>query len=310
MTFSPDGGRLLTVDQNRQPSAPRGLVQCWDTATGAQLSRFVVPPAPPGSAPAAYPDVASVSPDLRWVVVPVPGHCAVYDITSGRLFKALPAPTGRYTVAFSPDARRLAVGDESGIGGVLLWDTTTWQPVRVLDKHGAGVTGIHFSRDGTRLALGSKAGLAWWDTRTWKPGGRFAAPSAYGLHKFYFTPDGHSLLINQPADSPDAMQQVDCGTGRKTLTASGQILLRASLEGDRAETVILPRSYQFLLFRETYCIWDTDRKQVLYRITVPSDTNSFVTSDFQTHAADLSADGHVFAAGGRTDGTIRVWRLP
>ena len=310
MTFSPDGRRLLTVDMRPPPSAPNGVVQTWDTATGAQVSRFVVPPAPPGAPPAAKPEVASVSPDLRWVVLRVPPHCAVYDLASGRLLKDLPAPAGRYAVAFSPDARRLAVGDERGSGGAQIWDTTTWQPLQALDKNGAGVTGLRFSPNGARLALGSKTGLTWWDTRTGKPEGRFAMSSLYGLHNFRFSSDSRSLLFNQIDNSPEAMRQVDCDTGREILTAQGQLIQHASSTGNRAESALLGWGFPFLLHRDTFCIWDTGRKQVLYQIKIPPGPNASLMGDFQFHTADLSADGHVFAAGGSDDGVIRVWRLP
>jgi len=310
MVFSSDGRRLLTVDQRQSPSAPNGVVQTWDTATGAQVSRFVVPPALLGLASAPRPSVASLSPDLRRVVVRAPQRSAVYDLGTGRLLKALPAPTGRYTLAFSPDARWLAVGDESGTGGLVLWDTKTWRPVHALDRHGVGVSGIRFSPDGTRLALGSKAGLAWWDTRTWKPEGRFAMPAQGGLSRgyYFFSSDSQSLLTNEWHSSV-TLHQVDCGTGRETLTAQGQLTQHVSLAGNRAETCGLPGKFQ-LLYRETYCIWDTRRRQVLYQIKIPPGPNSSLMGDFQFHVSDLSANGHVFAAGGSDDGVIRVWRLP
>ena len=48
----------------------------------------------------------------------------------------------------------------------------------------------------------------------------------------------------------------------------------------------------------------------MYQITPLPGPNSTLMGDFQPHATDLSADGHVFAVGGFDDGVIQVWRLP
>ena len=304
MVFSPDGRRLLTENMRASSTNPNGSVQVWDTATGAQLSRIVFPAGPGGA-----PDIAAVSRDLRRAVVRVGAGYTVYGVAAGNVIKALPLPSGRAQAVFSPDGGLLAVS--SGAAETLqVWDTKTWRPIQATEGQISGVTGIRFSPDGAKLALGSRAGLAWWDTHSWKSQGDFALPTPGGLSRgFFFSSGSRSLLINQ-VSTTDFLHQVDCATGRETLTEPGHMLQHVSLTGDRAETWGVPGKYQVLLYRDTYCIWDTAHKKPLYQIAVPLTTNSSLMGDFQPRSTDLSADGHVFAVGGRDDGVIQVWRLP
>ena len=307
MVFSPDGRRLLTENMRASSTNPNGSVQVWDTATGAQLSRIVFPAGPGGA-----PDIATVSRDLRRAVVRVGAGYTVYGVAAGNVIKSLPLPSGRTQAVFSPDGSLLAVS--SGAAEALqVWDTKTWRPVQATGGQISGVTGIRFSPDGSRLALGSKAGLAWWGTHTWKPEGRFAFPTPYGLSRgyFYFSPDSRSLLVSE-VEPASGMHQADCGTGRETLRVPSQKLQHVSMVGNRAETKASPTNWNFFSpdKRDTYCIWDTARKKPLYQIAVPLTANSPITGDFQSRSIDLSADGHVFAVGGFDDGIIRVWRLP
>lgn len=304
VVFSPDSRHLLTENRRASSTNPNGSVQVWDTATGAQLSRFV-PPVGPGGAP----DIAAISRDLRWAVVRGGAGYTVYGVAAGNVIKALPMPMGKTQAVFSPDKTLLAVS--SGAAGTLhVWNTRTWLPIPTASNQASGVTGIRFSQDGMRLALGNKAGLAWWDTRTWKSEGRFAMPVQGGLTpgSYFFSSDSQSLLTNGWGNSV-TLHQIDCGTGRETLTVPKQMVQHTSLMGNRAETAGLPGGVQFL-YRTTYFIWDTRWRQELYQIRIPASQNSSLMGDFQFYVSDLSADGRVFAVGGSDDGVIRVWRLP
>ena len=308
MVFSPDGCRLLTQNMGATSTNPNGNVQVWDTATGTQLSQFA---ALAGSG--TTPDIAALSRDLRWAVVRGGARCAVYDIVAGTVVRTPHLAAGKFQATFSPDRTLLAIS--SGAANTLqVWDTKTWRPLLPAGTQVSGVSGMRFSPDGSRLALGSAAGLGWWDTRTWHPQGNFALPSPGGLPRgcFFFSSDGRSLLVSQ-GNSTDILHQVDCVTGRETLTESGQMLQHVSVTEGRAETWRMPGKYQFLPvfpYRDTYCVWDTARQHVLYQIAIPPGPNSARMGDFQIHLEDLSTDGHVFAVGGHDDGVIRVWRLP
>jgi WD40 repeat protein len=96
-----------------------------------------------------------------------------------------------HSMAFSPDGRTLAVGDESGSLG--LWDTRTGRRTAVLGGVGTGYT-VAFSRDGATLAVGSKNGtVSLWDTRTDTRTTTLNEGSAVG--SVAFSPDDRTLAI-------------------------------------------------------------------------------------------------------------------
>jgi len=322
MIFSPDGRRLLTVARGR-PSATNGTIQVWDAATGAALSRLVVPVGPPGTASSAQPRVAAFSSDLRRVAVRDPAHCTVYDLATGHQLRVIPAaPSGRGNVAFSRDGNVLAVGSDQGLGGLTLWDTRAWRPLAALGEQVGQISGVRFSPNGARLAFSTAAGLSWWDVPSRKRLGFFAAPKAagHGLGQARFASDSGSLVFTEMG-STDTVHIVDCTTTRERMTLPNQAAENTplsgestSLSGDRAVTVLRPRPSQILFFHETYAILDIGRQREICRIAVPSApgtaTLSTLGGDWQVHITALSADGHVFAAGGCDDGIIHVWRIP
>jgi WD40 repeat protein len=67
------------------------------------------------------------------------------------------------SVAYSPDGRWLAVGNEDHI--VRIWDAKTAEKLLELESHTKAVRAVAFSPDGQRLASGSD-GLRLW--RIWR----------------------------------------------------------------------------------------------------------------------------------------------
>src|SRR5690606_38879807 len=68
--------------------------------------------------------------------------------------KMIPVGTSVQAVAYAPDGRLLASGDDGG--AVRLWDAETGQPAGgPLTGHGGPVRAVAFSQDGQRLASAS-----------------------------------------------------------------------------------------------------------------------------------------------------------
>lgn len=121
----------------------------------------------------------------------------------GSLLPAAPtADTGSVmAIAFSPDGRLLATGDDDGT--VRLWATATSAPVRTMHVRGApsggsGVGGVAFSPDGKTLATADdNSAVKLWDTgsgkllRTMRPPA--AVANATGTA---FSPDGRLLAVS------------------------------------------------------------------------------------------------------------------
>jgi hypothetical protein len=107
---------------------------------------------------------AAFSADGRYVAGwDAAGKVAVFDVRFGTLTRRLEADReeGGISVAFSPDAKRLAVGGQDG--RITIWELATGDPVITFDRHDGFVTGLVWSRDGTRLASSATDGtvLVW-----------------------------------------------------------------------------------------------------------------------------------------------------
>ncbi|MEO0869171.1 MAG: pentapeptide repeat-containing protein, partial [Cyanobacteria bacterium J06642_11] len=95
------------------------------------------------------------------------------------------------SVAFSPDGRRLAIGESNG--SVQVWDIATSQVVLLCTGHSREVLSVAFSPDGKRLAsAGDDKTVKLWDSET--------GNCIYTLtgHKDWFlsvafSPDGQTL---------------------------------------------------------------------------------------------------------------------
>jgi WD40 repeat protein len=97
-----------------------------------------------------------------------------------------------YSVAFSPDARRLV--SASSDRTVRVWDAPTGQCVAVLQGHTDEVLTAAFHPDGTRVASGGRDGAVWlWDLATGQEVARLRGHTNY-VYSLAFSPDGKSLV--------------------------------------------------------------------------------------------------------------------
>ena len=118
-----------------------------------------------------------------------------------------------HALAFSPNARSLAVGV---VPGVSLFDVATGRETRFLRQPGP-IARIEFSPDGRFLAAGSRSG--WGGTAAGSPdlGCRTGSPvgplfPCQQLPFFRFSPDGRPLLVLDVADR--RVVRLDAATGR------------------------------------------------------------------------------------------------
>jgi WD40 repeat protein len=172
-----------------------------------------------------------------------------------------------YSVAWSPDGKRLATGSEDKTAKV--WDAATGKELLTLSGHSAPVNSIAWSPDGKRLATGSDDKTAKvWDAATckelltlsghrgkvlsvgWSPDDKRLATASYdatakvwdvATGKELLTLSGHSGMVLSVAWSPDGKRLAtasydktakvwDAATGKELLTLSGHrdIVLRAA----------------------------------------------------------------------------------
>jgi WD40 repeat protein/serine/threonine protein kinase len=156
LAFSPGGEWIAGAGGD-------GTITVWNSRTGAEVRAF----------PAHAESVFSVAfhPDGRHLAsTGAEGKVKVWDWATGQeKFAGLcGADHNRgtaYCVAFSPDGRRLAAGND---GAVTIWDWETHQPaLPPLQGHAQKGICVAFSPDGRRLASGSWSGdVMIWDAQT------------------------------------------------------------------------------------------------------------------------------------------------
>jgi WD40 repeat protein len=102
------------------------------------------------------------------------------------------AEEGVYSVAFSPDGRKLLTGDGGGV--VCLWDLLTGREVSRIEGHEDVVWSVAFHPDGRRAVSGSGDGtIRIWDLATGRELRRYDE-SVDDVYHVAFSPDGSRLV--------------------------------------------------------------------------------------------------------------------
>jgi WD40 repeat protein len=202
MGISPDGKTVALDDiiDNRPGIATR-LITCWDVASGKALGspiKYTLPIekygktlvfSPDGKTLAIGDEGASNMRDVGGKLVGGAAHVRRWDVASGKeVGAALGNEFTIHAVAWSPDARLIALGDGST---VRVLDLTSGQPVGSEMK--AAAVDLVFSPDGKSLLTPGANGTYLWDVASGKETGRFEAGDGDVL-SVAFSADGTKVL--------------------------------------------------------------------------------------------------------------------
>ncbi|HEU5470950.1 MAG TPA: hypothetical protein VFV67_09885 [Actinophytocola sp.] len=302
VALSPAGDLLATSGED-------GRLRLWEPTGGTERGTL------PGTdwTPASL----RFSPDGRLLVASErDGSLVLWNVPAGRAAGRLTPVHGALPGAvFSPDSRLLAAADGAT---VVLWDTTTFQPVRTFTTTGSQLAFVPGRP--TVVAVGRDTELVLWDIEDEQPLGTLSAGVPNTVHGLAASPDGRTLLAATDSailawqrdwlpllghTGPVADVAVDRRQGRPVSTGTDRLLRRWN---PRGESVASPRPEplaQQVLSRDgtrlatagsagTVAVWDTERTAEPVA-TVPG----------RYLAIALSTDGRLLAVA--DDNETTVW---
>jgi RNA polymerase sigma factor (sigma-70 family) len=191
--YSPDGTRLAAGDG-------RGVVHVFDTRTGLVVREIrasgrngwddAVPLYSPGGEFLAI--VTSGGRVSVWEVPPAKPE-RIAEKGAAQLWKLSPQDADVKRLAFSPDGKVLAGGEEGEGKRVRLWDAASGKELRTSAAHPENITGLAFAPDGKTLATSCEdGGVRLFDPTTCKERRRIEHSGKKALAVAY-SPDGKMI---------------------------------------------------------------------------------------------------------------------
>ena len=192
-----------------------------------------------------------------------------------------------YTVAFSRDGARVAVGGDDG--SLALFDTSSWRELRRLKGHNGSVYGVAFSPDGRRLATtNSRDGAVFvWDVETGELIRKIVGGTGASF-RLAFTRDGAAALVAGHGEAARVLKLPE-GEAVAALDGHRQLSYACAVGGDaRAATA------------------DHEGAIQIWRTTDWSRERRFMARGGLVYALSFSRDGRRLLSGG-TAGELSVW---
>jgi WD40 repeat protein len=223
VAFSPDGTRLVSGGRDR-------TVQLWDALSGERINGL--------RATGEVAQVAFAPDGTRFAGVGF--FSAIGEVwlaeSGGPLFTIEGHHTRLRSVAWSPDGRWIASGDNDGV--IILNDPDTGQPLTTLGAVQGEANALAFSPDGALLAVGTSHGVvALWELDSGLIDASWGAHQG-GVLDVAFSPDG-SVLITAGGDGVLRLWNVAGLSGVVGSAAAAQRLATLAGHGEPVRSVAI-----------------------------------------------------------------------
>ena len=219
----------------------------------------------------------------------------IYDAQTGEELNLLTGHIERaFSIAFSPDGRTLATGNDDGT--VHLWDVKMGENIKTLTADPSWVWSVAFSPDSRTLATGGFSTLRLWDVET---GENIKTLQDRGLrYSVAFSPDGRTLATESMLD-PVRLWDVETGENIRTFQDPGFGRGRGSFAFSPTGSMLAIAKYDGSIVHLWYVSSPRVAVWTMRSLTGhPSKVNSIA----------FSPDGNTFATG-NDDGTVRLWNV-
>lgn len=218
---------------------------------------------------------------------------ATWDLATGKVIRQFaPYDDGYWSVALSPDGKRVIAGGNRGHLGI--WEAESGKEVCRLKGHSGDVWGAAFTADGKQAVTGAWDGtLRVWDVATGKEVRKFG--SGEKVRSLALSPDGRRVIAGEFQDSQRGTVRVyDLESGTVLLTLAGHTQEVSAVAVSPDGAVIASAS-----FDRTLRTWNAATGKLL--------------RTFRGHASRLEgvtfaeSGKRVVTCGDREDPTLRVW---
>ena len=302
VAYSPDDTKIISGSDDK-------TIKIWDANTGQCLNTL--------EGHSGYIFSVAYSPDGKRIIsgsrkkIPgkyfwsndkIVGEIKIWDANTGECLKTLEGHSGYiFSVAYSPDGKRIISGSRKKIPGkyfwsndkivgeIKIWDANTGQCLKTLEGHSYIVNSVAYSPDGTKIISGSCGKtIKIWDAN---------------IGQCLKTLEGHSWSVNSVAYSPDGTKIIsgsldetvkiwDVNTGQCLKTLEGHSEGVNSVAYSPNGTKIISGSGD-----KTVKIWDANTGECL---------NTLEGHSKEVLSVAYSPDGTKIISGSE-DKTIKIW---
>lgn len=210
----------------------------------------------------------------------------------------------KWSVAWSPDGRWLAVGesrypDMSGPMAIGLWSTATWAMHRSFDGHDAGVNELSFSPSSTHLASASSDGtVRLWTLESGVSRVLFQSANRDRVTSVQYSPDGSQLLTTHYEERVCRIWNVADGRCVRTWRELAYPVRSARWSPDGKRVAVCAAEFDNSAKTEVV-VWGVETGQTELRLD---------GHERGVQCLAWSPDGTRIATGSEDD-TVRLWEL-